>query len=123
MVNVLIELVLFFILCYIMYILFVILRKKNNKFNPSKPKIEEGYLILKYKIDFNKFNKKEYKMFLNTVALTNSLMFSIILQLVQIVNGIFFQILLSFIFIIPFILIAYHIIGRHYQKKGMIKNV
>ena len=106
-----------------MYLLFVILRKKKNKFNPSKLKLEEGYLILKYKIDFRKFNKKEYKMFLNTVALTNSLMFSIVLQLVQIVKGIFFQILLSFVFIVPFILIAYHIIGKHYQKKGMIKSV
>lgn len=123
MINILVEFLIIFSFCYLFYLFFLILRKNTNKFNKNKIKLEEGYLIAKYKIDFSKFKKKQYKNFLHLTALTNSFIFALTMQLVRIVKGTFFQILISLLFLVPLILISYMIIGKHYQKKGMIKDV
>ena len=120
MIERLIEFVIVFILCYLIYFFFVIKNKRNKKFNSKKLKVEESYLISKYKLDFKKIN---YMKYLHIVALTNSFIFALTLELVQFVKGLFLQILISFIFLVPLILISYGFIGRYYQKKGMIKNV
>ena len=120
MIEKLIEFFIVFILCYLVYLFFVILRKKNKKFNPKKLKQEENYLIAKYNLDFKKIN---YRRYLHLVSLTNSFIFSLTLELIQIVKGLFFQILLGFVLLIPLILICYTMIGKYYQKKGMVKNV
>ena len=116
----LIEFVIVFILCYLIYLFFVILKKKNKKFNSKKLKTEESFLIAKYNLDFKKIN---YRKYLHVIALTNSFIFALTLELVQFVKGLFLQILISFIFLVPLILIFYGFIGRYYQKKGMIKDV
>ena len=123
MIKVLIEFLLFFVICYLLYLFFMILRKKKNKYNSKKPRVEEAFLIQKYNIDFKKFKKKEYRKFLHIISLTNSFILSFTLILVNIVNSTFLKILLSFVFLVPLILIFYRIIGKHYQKKGLIKNV
>ena len=120
MIEKLIEFIIVLVLCYLVYLFFVILRKKNKKFNSRKLKQEESYLIAKYNLDFKKIN---YKKYLHVVSLTNSFIFALTLELVQIVKGLFFQILLGFVILIPLILICYAIIGKYYQKKGMVKNV
>ncbi|MBE6153145.1 MAG: hypothetical protein E7166_02805 [Firmicutes bacterium] len=122
MIKVLIEFVLFYVICYLLYLFFVVLKKKNN-FKSKKPRIEESYLIGKYNIDFKKFKKKEYKKFLNIISLTNSFILSFTLVIVNIVKSMLFKTLLAFIILIPLILVSYMIIGKYYQKKGLIKDV
>ena len=116
----LLEFVIVYVLCYLFYLFFVIFRKNNKKFDSKKLKVEESYLISKYKLDFKKIN---YRKYLHVVALTNSFIFALTLELIQVVKGLFFQILISFVFLVPLILISYGFIGRYYKKKGMIKNV
>ena len=123
MIKVLIEFVLFFAICYVLYLFFVVFRKKVNKFKAKKPRVEESYLMGKYNIDFKKFKKKEYKKFLHVISLTNSFILSLTLIIVNIVKSMFLKILLSIVVLIPLILISYMIIGKYYQKKGMIKDV
>lgn len=120
MLNILMEFLIIFIVCYLLYLLFTVARKKKRKFNPKKPSMDEVFLTMKFKIDFKKVN---YVKYLNLVALVNSFILALTFILVQIVKGVFFQILISIIFLIPLILISYTIIGKHYQKKGMILNV
>lgn len=112
-----IEFITAFVLCYLLYLVFVILSKKKNHFNSKKLKVEETYLINKYKIDFKKVN---YKKHLYLVALINSFILAFTLIAVQIVKNIFIQIFLSVVFLIPLILISYSLLGKYYQKKGLI---
>lgn len=123
MVNILIEFVLFFVICYVLYLVFIVFRKNANKFKVNKPRVEEAYLMSKYNIDFKKFKKKEYRKFLHVISLTNSFILSLTLIIVNIIKSMFLKILLSIVVLIPLILISYMIIGKYYQKKGMIKNV
>ena len=116
----LIEFISIFIFCYLVYLFGVILRKKRNKFDPKKLKVEEAYLISKYNLDMNKIN---YKKYLHLIAISNSLIFSITLQIVTILNGMLWQILLSIVVITPLILLVYTLIGKYYKNKGYIKNV
>ena len=120
MVKIVSNFLIFFTISYLLYLIFVILNKKNNKYKVRKPRMEDSFLTLKFKLDFKKIN---YKKYLHLTALVNSFIIALTLELVQIVNGIFFQILLSFVFLVPLILITYTIIGKYYQKKGMIKDV
>ena len=123
MISILIEFLIFFILCYVLYLLFMVFKKKVNKFKSKKPRVEESFLMVKYNIDFKKFKKKEYRKFLHIISLTNSFILSLTLVIVNVVKSMFLKILLAFIILIPLILISYMIIGKHYQKKGMSKNV
>ena len=123
MIIALIEFVILYVLCYLFYLFFVILKKKKNKFNSKKLRVEESFLIGKYKIDFKKFKKKEYRNFLHIMALTNSFIISLTFIIVGVVKGLFFKLLLSVIILVPLILVMYMIIGKYYQKKGLIKDV
>ena len=118
--KIIIEFIVIFIICYLMYFIFVIKNKKNNKYKLKKPRIEDAFLISKFNIDFKKVN---YKKYLQLTSIVNSFILALTVELVQIVDGIFFQILLSIVFLIPLILIIYFTIGKYYQKKGMIKDV
>ncbi len=106
-----------FILCYLVYLFGIILRKKKNKFDPKKLKVEEAYLISKYNLDMKKIN---YKKYLNLVAISNSLIFSITVQIVTILNGIMWQLLFSIVILTPLIVLVYSLIGKYYIKKGYV---
>lgn len=123
MLVILIEFLLFFIICYLLYLFLMILRKKKNTFKIKKPRVEEAYLMAKYNIDFKNFKKKEYRRFLHIIALNNSFILSLTLIIVDIIDSIFLKMLLAIIVVVPLILFTYKIIGKHYQRKGMIKNV
>ncbi len=123
MIKVLIEFLVFFVICYLLYLFLMILRKKVNKFKSKKPRVEEAFLMGRYNIDFKKFKKKEYRKFLHIISLTNSFILSLTLVIVNIFKSVFLKMLLAFVVLVPLILISYIIIGKHYQKKGMIKDV
>lgn len=123
MIYVLMEFLVVFTLCYILHLVLMVFKKKGNKFNSKKLRVEESFLIGKYNIDFKKFKKKEYKKFLHIISLANSFILALTVILVKIVKGAFWQILISILFIVPLILIMYMIIGKFYQKKGKIKDV
>ena len=116
----LIEFVIIFVFCYLVYFFGIILRKKRNKFNPKKLKVEEAYLISKYNLDMKKIN---YKRYLHLTAISNSLIFSVVLQIVTLLDGIVWQLLLSIVVITPLIIIVYSLIGKYYVKKGCVGSV
>ena len=120
---ILIEFLIFFVLCYVMYLLLMVFRKKFNKFKSKKPRVEEAYLMGKYNIDFKKFKKKEYRKFLHIISLTNSFILSLTLIIVNTMKSMFLKILLSFVILVPLIIISYMLMGKYYQKKGLIKDV
>lgn len=109
-----------FIFSYLFYIIFVITRKKHKKFNPKKIKVEENYLIMKYKIDMKKVN---YKKFLFLIYFCNSVIIGLTVVLIGIADRIFWQLLIAPVVLVPLILLSYSLIGKYYVKKGFVKNV
>lgn len=115
MIERIIEFVCVFVFCYLVYLFGIMLRKKRNKFNPKKLKVEETYLISKYNIDMKKVN---YKRHLNLIAISNSLIFAITLEVVTITDRLLWQLLFSIAVLVPLIVLTYSIIGKYYIKKG-----
>ena len=109
-----------FAFSYLFYIIFVITRKKHKKFNSKRLKIEENYLIMKYKIDMKKVN---YKKFLFLIYFCNSIIIGITVVVIGIFDKIFWQLLSAPVILIPLILLSYSLIGKYYVKKGFVKNV
>lgn len=119
------EIVLFFLsflIIFIVYELFVVLKAKKNYGNKNDKKmpIEVKYLIKKYNLDIK---KEAYFQLLQIIAIVSSFDISLIVTLILLVDGYIFQLLLAIVFAIPIILISYHFVGVFYIRKGMIKNV
>jgi len=69
----------FFSISYLFYIFFVILRKKNKKFNSKQIRVEENFLITKYKLDMRKIN---YRKFLFLIYFVNSVIIGITVTII-----------------------------------------
>jgi len=102
----------FYVILIALYYFFI--KRKNKEYDPNKIPIEVKYLILKYKIDINKIN---YKKLITTICFISPLVISITLSVVSTISKLYLQILFSIILLIPLILISYHIVGKHYQKR------
>lgn len=109
-----------FSIAYLFYIIFVVTRKKNKKFNPKKLKMEEIYLISKYNLNMKKIN---YKKFLLLIYFCNSIIMGLTVVIIGIFDRIFYQLLVAPVILIPLILLTYSLIGNYYVKKGYVKNV
>lgn len=110
-----------FAISYLLYIFFVILRKKNKKFNSKKLRVEESFLITKYKLDMKKIN---YRKFLFLIYFVNSIIIGITVTILgNIDTKILWQLMLAPLALFPMILISYTLIGKYYIKKGCVKNV
>ena len=102
-----------FIVVFLIYLLFVIRRKKYlDKFIKGK---EITYLKKVYKI---KIKESDYKGITMLVALTNSFIMATSVTIVSLFKNIFLEILVGFGTVMVLILICYHIIGKLYQKEG-----
>ena len=106
-----------YITVFFIYQIFIVSKAKRR--NSKKRPIEVNYLIKKYNVDINKLN---YKNLLMIISLVSSLDISIIVTVVLLFDNYLLQIVSAFLTVIPVIMISYNIVGRYYQKKGMIKD-
>ena len=110
------SLILFFVTfvgVFLIYLLFVIRRKKYlDKFIKGK---EINYLKKVYKI---RIKESEYGGLAMLVAITNSFIMAISVTIVSLFKNIIIEILVGFGTVMALILICYHIIGKLYQKEG-----
>lgn len=101
-----------FILVYLFYLLFVLVRPKQlEKFKTS------SYIVLlvkKYKIDLKSVN---FKILAHTVCLGNSFILSTVLFAISWFKNPLFIILVGLITMIIITFLVYHIIGSMYRKK------
>ena len=108
------EIILFvitFLMIYLIYYIFVISKEKTlNKWKNGK---EMTYLKKVYKIKV-----KDLKKMANIIACTNALIVAITVSVISVINNFISQMLIGFVVLIILILLAYHIIGKYYQKKG-----
>lgn len=114
------ELILFLstmIFTYIIYLVFIISKAKRR--NSKKKPIEIRYLESKYQIDIKKLN---YHKLLQIVGIISSFDIALIVSIVSLVNNYLLSIVLVIFLVIPIILISYHIVGKYYQKRGMMKD-
>lgn len=103
-----------FLIIYLVYLVFVINRKKALA-NWQNGK-EMRYLKSIYKLKIKKDNLKDIA---HVVALTNSFIVATTVLIVSLLNNFFIQMLAGFLILCVLIVISYHIIGKYYQKKGM----
>ncbi len=108
-----------FLVVYMFY-LFLHVFRKNKKYDPNKVSQELIYLIRKYRLDMDKIS---YKKIMNQIGLvsafdiafTSTFMFSY-------VKNIYLSIFIGAIMLVPLIIITFNLIGKYYEKKGLIKN-
>lgn len=101
-----------FIVIYLFYLIFVILRKKKlDKFKKNTYVI---YLERMYNLDLSKCNMK---ILANIIALSNSLIITFTLIIISNIDNLLLKMVLAFAILIPFQLFIYYIIGKIYQKK------
>ena len=103
----LIEFIVVFILVYLAYLLFVILRKKQMK--KFKNNTNYRYLIRVYKLDESKLDIKKMA---HLIALTNAFMIALTYTIVMLVDGFITKIILATCVFILLDIIVYHIVGK-----------
>lgn len=105
-----------FVLVYLFYLFFVILRKK--KLNKFRSGVEVTILEKKFKVDINKIGIKKLA---HIVALTNALIIAVTFVTIEFFDNIIIKLMVSFVMLMVLIFICYNIIGKILRKKG--KNV
>lgn len=105
-----------FVLVYLSYVFFVILRKK--KFEKYKKNTYVNYLVRVYKLDIKKIN---YKTLAHIIALSNAFIIAFTFIIIGFVKNLTLMLFLSVIILMPLQLLVYHIIGK-ILKRGE-KNV
>ncbi|MDD2518774.1 MAG: hypothetical protein PHI05_03215 [Bacilli bacterium] len=101
-----------FLVVYLFYLFFVILRKKNK--DKLKNGIEFRYLKVKYNFDVKEINIKKMS---HVIALANSFIIATTVTIVSFIDNIILMMVIGFFILMILELITYHIIGTHYQKK------
>lgn len=104
--------VLCFLLVYLIYVCLIVLRKK--KLNKYRTSTEVRYLEGRYKIDVDRMNLKKLA---NTMALANAFIIANVVTIIGFINHLILKLCVGFVVLIPMILIVYHLLGKHYQKK------
>ncbi len=106
-----------FLIVYVLYY-FTTLRgyKKNKK---KRVPNEIQYLIVKYKLDMKKINKKSFCRIINIIA---SFDISLVVTVVAFFNNVYLELLIGLALIIPIIIITFSWIGIYYSKKGKTKD-
>ena len=109
-----------FIFVYLIYLIFIVLRKKSiEKYSNSK---EVKFLVNKYKLDIKKINMKKLA---NTIGLTNAFIISTTITIVSFIENYILLLLAGLVILVPLILIMYTILGKSLEKKYRVgdKNV
>lgn len=106
-----------FIILYLSYVLFVIIRKK--KLDKFRNNTYVKYLENVYHLDMSAIS---IKVLAHVIALANATIITTTLWVIGITNNLLFKMLLAFAILIPFQLLVYHIIGKSYQIKHKRKE-
>lgn len=104
--------VLCFIIVYLVYTLLITLRKKGLEKLKTGRQIQ--YFQTLYNLDIKKLNIKK---FANSLALTNSLIISIIFTIIIAFKNFLIGLIVGLIIIIPLMFIMYKLLGQIYKKK------
>ncbi len=102
-----------FVAIYLLYLLFVILRKK--KLAKFKNNTYVKYLAKVYKLDIKKINTKKLA---HLIALANSFIIATTFTIILGIKNYLLMVFLTIIIIIPLSLLVYHVIGQ-ILKKGV----
>lgn len=101
-----------FLVIYLSYVLFVIIRsKKLNKFRNNT---YVKYLENVYQLDMNNVSIKRMA---HVIALANAMIITTTLCVVSITDSLLIKMVMAFAILIPFQLLIYHIIGKLYQIR------
>lgn len=101
-----------FIIVYLVYLLFVVNRKKVSQ--KLKKSLEVRFLINRYHIDIENIDIRKLA---NKIALCNSFIISTTFIIVLFVKNFILKMLLGFAVLFPIILISYHILAKSLLKK------
>lgn len=101
-----------FIFVYLVYIIFVIKRKKGIERLPNSTEIR--FLTQKFNLDKNKINIKEMGY---VIGLANAFIITTTITIVLTLDNFVLMLIVGFLILIPLIFIIYIIIGKYYQKK------
>ena len=102
-----------FILIYLFYLFFVILRKDQLK--KFKNNTSLRYLVKVYKLNINKLNIKKIA---NIIGIANSFIIAFTYTIVLLIDGFINQMLMAIGVFILLQLFIYHIIGISLKKKS-----
>ncbi len=106
-----------FLILYLIYVVFVIIRKK--KLDKFRNNTYVKYLENVYHLDMNTIS---IKTLAHVIALANAMIITVTLYATSITSNLLFKMLLAFAILIPFQLLVYHIIGKSYQIKHKRKE-
>lgn len=101
-----------FLVIYLSYVLFVIIR--NKKLVKFEENTYVKYLEKVYQLDMGKISIKRLA---HVIALSNAFIITTTLAIIGITDSLLLKMLLAFAILIPLQLLVYHIIGKCYQVK------
>lgn len=106
-----------FVAIYLVYLIFVVLRKKTLR--KIKNTTEIQFIKKKYNLKLENVDNKKIAL---DVAFCNSLIISFTLAVVTFIKYFILQVLVGFVLLILLILIVYSILGKEYKRREN-KNV
>lgn len=101
-----------FLVIFLFYLFFVILRKK--KLEKFKQNMYVEYLVRVYKLDINRIRIKDLAL---AVALVNSFIIATTVFILGFIDHMILKFLLGFLVLIPLQLLMYHIVGKIFEKR------
>lgn len=114
--EILINFLITFVVVYLFYVFFVLLRKKKL----AKVKTETYALFLKrnYKVEIEKLSNLYLA---NAIALSNSFIIGFTIVAINFIDNLVYKFILAFAILLPLQLIAYYIIAKILKRR--IKHV
>lgn len=117
--RIILEYIIVFIVVALCY--YLVIARKNKKYNKKNIPIELAYLIYIYNIDPHKINFSKFNI---TCSLINAFIISFTYIIVMyLVKDFIFQLGIGIVLLLLLIIICYGVLARIYLKRGMEKNV
>ena len=110
--NILVAFVIVFLIVYLFYLFFIILRKK--KVIKIKNASEVLLIKKKYKLKLDKISDKALA---NIIALSNAFIIAVTFCIIEFVDNYILKIMVAFVVLIILILVIYTTIGKILKKK------
>lgn len=105
-----------FIIVYLFYLLFVILRKKKLELFKNNTGVK--YLIKVYKLNEKKLDIKKIA---HIIALANSFIIAITFLIIDFIDNFYLKMFVALVLLILLQLLTYHVIGKYLKRRD--KNV